>query len=102
MKYATTINDKTYAIEINDDEHITVDGVEYAVNFASVNNQPVYTLLVNDHSYEAFVSEEDADWEVLIRGARYTVRVEDEREKRLRAAAGRFFVVFGVTAASPI
>jgi biotin carboxyl carrier protein len=88
MKYATTVNDKTYLIEINDEHHLSVDGVEYAVNFESVNNQPVYTLLVNDRSYEAFVSESDVNWEVLIRGSLYTVLVEDEREKRLRAAAG--------------
>jgi biotin carboxyl carrier protein len=90
MKYVTTIKDKTYIIEINDDERITVDGVEYAVDFESVVGQPVYSLLINGRSYEAYVSEnEDTDdWQVLIRGDLFTAVVEDEREKRLRAAAG--------------
>ena len=91
MKYVTTINDKTFKIEINDDRRVIVDGVEYAVDFESVSGQPVYSLLIDGRSYEAYVSEseEDAnDWQVLIRGDLFTASVEDEREKRLRAAAG--------------
>jgi biotin carboxyl carrier protein len=89
MKYATTINDKTYIIEINDDRKVVVDGVEYAVDFESVSGQPVYSLLIDGRSYEAYVSEgEDSDWQVLLHGALSTVRVEDEREKRLRSRAG--------------
>jgi biotin carboxyl carrier protein len=90
MKYVTTINDKSYVIEINDDKRVIVDGVEYAVDFESVSGQPVYSLLIDGRSYEAYVSEsEDAnDWQVLIRGDLFTASVEDEREKRLRATAG--------------
>jgi biotin carboxyl carrier protein len=90
MKYATTINDKTYIIEINDDKRVFVDGVEYAVDFESVSGQPVYSLLLDGRSYEAYVYEDqEADaWQVLLSGDLYTVQVEDEREKRLRAQAG--------------
>jgi len=89
MKYATTINDKTYVIEINDDRRVFVDGVEYAVDFESVDGQPVYSLLLDGRSYEAYVYEaEDNDgWQVLMSGDLYTVQVQDEREKRLRAQA---------------
>src|SRR5258708_25816014 len=89
MKYVTTIDDKAYVIEINDDKRVIVDGVEYAVDFASVSGQPVYSLLINGRSYEAYVSQNEADdyWQVLIRGDLFSVSVEDEREKRLRAAA---------------
>jgi biotin carboxyl carrier protein len=90
MKYATTLNDKTYLIEINDDHRVIVDGVEYAVDFESVSGQPVYTLLIDGRSYEAYIyeTEDRQAWQVLLRGDLHTVRVEDEREKRLRAAAG--------------
>jgi biotin carboxyl carrier protein len=88
VKYVATVNDRTYIIEINDDRRVVVDGVEYAVDFETVSGQPVYTLLVDGRSYEAFVYEGDEDWQVMLRGNLYTVRVEDEREKRLRAAAG--------------
>jgi biotin carboxyl carrier protein len=90
MKYATTINSKTYIIEINDDKRVFVDGVEYAVDFESVSGQPVYSLLLDGRSYEAYVYEdEEVDaWQVLLSGDLYSVEVEDEREKRLRAQAG--------------
>src|SRR5579859_5459584 len=90
MKYVTTIDDKSYVIEINDDKRVIVDGVEYAVDFESVSGQPVYSLLINGRSYEAYVSEseDENDLQVLIRGDLFSVSVEDEREKRLRAAAG--------------
>ena len=90
MKSVTTVDDKTFIIEINDDKRVIVDGVEYAVDFESVSGQPVYSLLINGRSYEAYVSESDDenDWQVLIRGDLFTASVEDEREKRLRAAAG--------------
>jgi len=90
MKYATTINDKTYIIEINDDRRVLVDGVEYAVDFESVSGQPVYSLLINGRSYEAYVAaaEDTEEWQVLLHGELSSVLVEDEREKRLRQAAG--------------
>ena len=90
MKYATTINDKTYIIEINDDKRVVVDGVEYSVDFESVSGQPVYSLLIDGRSYEAYIYEGESHdaYQVLIRGDLFTVSVEDEREQRLRAAAG--------------
>jgi biotin carboxyl carrier protein len=90
MKYATTLNDKTYLIEINEDRRVIVNGVEYTVDFESVSGQPVYSLLIDGRSYEAYIyeTEDRQAWQVLLRGDLHTVRVEDEREKRLRAAAG--------------
>ncbi|KAA3644581.1 MAG: biotin/lipoyl-binding protein [Chloroflexi bacterium] len=89
MKYITTVGEKEYKIEILGDGKVSVDGVEYTVDFEPVSGQPVFTMLVDGRSYEATIhQEEDDDWIVLLHGHRYTANVEDEREKRLRAAAG--------------
>jgi biotin carboxyl carrier protein len=53
-----------------------------------VGGQPVYSLIADGRSHEAYVRESDEGWQVLLRGRLYPVKVEDEREKRLRAAAG--------------
>ncbi|MGH2524001.1 MAG: biotin/lipoyl-containing protein [Anaerolineales bacterium] len=95
MKYVTTVNDQSYILEINDDRRVIVDGVEYAVDFESVSGQPVYSLLIDGRSYEAYVYEAEEGWQVLIQGELHLVRVEDEREKRLRAAAGGVAVASG-------
>ena len=88
MKYITTIGEKEFSVEITDDHHIVVNGKTYQVDFVSVSGQPVYSLIADGKSHEAFVRESDEGWQVLLRGRLYPVNVEDEREKRLRAAAG--------------
>ncbi len=53
-----------------------------------VSHQPVYSLIVDGQSFEAYVYPEEGEWQVLMHGTLYNAHVEDEREKRLRAAAG--------------
>ncbi len=88
MKYVTTIDGKEFVIEVVDERHVRVGDRLLPVDFQSVSGQPVYSLLVDGKSYESFVYQGDEDWEVLLRGRQFQVKVEDEREKRLKAAAG--------------
>ena len=88
MKYITTIDGKEYLVEIIDDTHVSVDGKVYELDFESLESQPVFSLLVDGKSYEAYVYPGDEDLEVLIKGRLYHTKVEDERESRLRAASG--------------
>ncbi len=88
MKYITTIDDKEFTVEILEDGAVTVNGKHYRVDFESINGQPLYSLLVNGLSYEGMVYPTEEAWEVLLGGYLYRAQVEDEREKRLRAAAG--------------
>jgi acetyl/propionyl-CoA carboxylase alpha subunit len=88
MRYITTVEDKQFVIEIIDEKHLSVDGKVYEVDFESVSGQPVYSLIVDGRSHEGYVAPGDNDWQVLLRGRLFPVTVEDEREKRLRSAAG--------------
>jgi len=88
MKYIATIDDKDFLVEVLDEKHVSVNDVTYKVDFESVSGQPVYSLIVDGRSHEGYVQEVDNDWQVLLRGRLYSIKVEDEREKRLRAAAG--------------
>ncbi len=88
MKYVPTIADKEYIVEVIDDHHVSVNGHVMEVDFESVSGQPVYSMLIDGKSFEAYVYEVDADWQVLLLGKLYPVAVEDEREKRLKTAAG--------------
>jgi biotin carboxyl carrier protein len=88
MKYVTTINGREYMVELLDDRHVKVDGVDYQVDFSQVGGQPVYSLLVNGVSVDAHIYQDENTWQVTFRGQMYSAQVEDEREKRLRAAMG--------------
>ncbi|MBL8062378.1 MAG: biotin/lipoyl-binding protein [Anaerolineales bacterium] len=88
MKYVTTIEGKQFEIEIVDDRHVRVGDRLLEVNFESISGQPVFSLILDGKSYESFVYRGDEDWQVLLRGRQFQVKVEDEREKRLKAAAG--------------
>lgn len=90
MKYVTTIENREYNVDILDEHHVNVDGVMYQVDFMSVGDQPVYSLIVNGTSVEAHIYPNEDNWQILFHGTLFTASVEDEREKRLRAAlAGR-------------
>lgn len=88
MKYITTVEGREFAVEIVDEKHISVDGKIYEVDFESVSGQPVYSLIVDGRSHESYIYPGEDSWQVLLRGRLYPVTVEDERERRLRAAAG--------------
>jgi biotin carboxyl carrier protein len=88
MKYIATVEGKQFVVEIVDERHISVDGKVYEVDFESVSGQPVYSLIVDGRSHESYIYPGEDNWQVLLRGRLYPVTVEDEREKRLRAAAG--------------
>lgn len=88
MKYVTTVDEKEFEIEIVDEHHIRVGDRLLPVNIESVSGQPVFSLILDGKSYESYVYQNEDEWEVLLRGRQYQVNVEDEREKRLKAAAG--------------
>ncbi len=88
MKYVTTVDGKEFTVEIVDEKHIRINERLLDVDFESISGQPVYSLLIGGKSYEAYVSPDDEQWEVLLRGRLYQAEVQDEREKRLRSAGG--------------
>jgi biotin carboxyl carrier protein len=88
MKYVVEVEGKEFEVEILDEKRVRIGGRVLEVNFESVSDQPVYSLIVDGKSYEAFVYPGEEDWQVLLRGRLFPVKVVDERERRLRSAAG--------------
>ena len=103
MKYFATVNDEEFVIEVDHDDHITVNGEPYEVDFHQTAEAGVASLLLNNRSLEAFVEEREEAWEVLIHGEVYMVKVEDERAHRLAQARGTAVAVTGeATISSPM
>lgn len=88
MKYIATIGDKSFEIEILSNGEIILNGEQLTADFQSVADQPIYSLLLDGQSYEASIHPTDSGIQVLLRGQLIDVRVEDERQRRLRESSG--------------
>jgi biotin carboxyl carrier protein len=84
----TTIGDTDFIVEVLEKGRVSVNGQVMEVDFEKISGQPVYSLVIDGKSYEAFVYEGEDEWQVQLLGQQYPAKVEDERERRLRAAAG--------------
>ena len=98
MKYFATVNDQRYTIEIDQEEQILVNGEPYQIDFQQLLQGGTLSLLINNRSLEAIVSEREDSWEVLIHGELYTVQVQDERSYRLSQARGSVLPETGMVA----
>jgi biotin carboxyl carrier protein len=87
MKYITTINDKEYIVDLVDEKHVSVNGKVLEVDFATVSGQPVFSLLVDGRSYEAYIYENEDGLEVLLHGHFFAAQVKDERERGTQNAS---------------
>ena len=90
MKYVTVVGDHSYIVDVEREGEIVQDGVTHQLDIRAIDQEGLYSLLLDNRSYEALVEESDDELRVLIDGALYTVRVVDERAKRLAEAAGAF------------
>lgn len=85
MKYVTTINDKTFEIDIQQDGKLLVNGEPRAVDFRELS-PTFYSIIMNHLSYELVIEERgDNNVEVLMHGRLYTTKVMDERAQLLAA-----------------
>ncbi len=86
MKYITEVDGLEFPLEILDEHHVRFGENVLEVDLAAVSGELLYSLIVNGEFFEGYVYPDEAGWQVLLQGQFYQVRVEDEREKRLRAA----------------
>jgi biotin carboxyl carrier protein len=86
--YYAEIEGEEYQIEILSEEEVVINGERYEINFKALRQHLSYSLLIEGNSYETNIYQDNGIWEVLLRGKQFSVQVEDERERRLRMAAG--------------
>lgn len=86
MKYIAEIDGMEFPVEILDDNHVRFGNEVIEVDLAVVSGQSLYSLLVNGESYESYIYPDEDAWQVLLLGKFFSVKVMDERERRLRTA----------------
>jgi hypothetical protein len=55
MKYFTTVNGQTYEVEINREGEVKVNGEVRHVDFKHMGVNRIYSLLIDNQSFEAVV-----------------------------------------------
>ena len=82
MKYEVTVEGETFLIEIEDEEKVLVNGQAHAVDMQSIDDLNLYSLLVDNNSYEAFIEEEGGQFQVLLQtGEMYSAQVKGGRPR---------------------
>ena len=81
MKYEVTVEGETFLIEI-EDEKVFVNGQAYTVDMQSIDDLNLYSLLVDNNSYETFIEEAEDQFQVLLQtGEMYSVQVKGGRPR---------------------
>lgn len=100
MKYVTTITPtgspvgtgRNYEIEIEESGLVRVNGKEFQADLTRIASLDLYSLLLNNRSYEVHVQDTDRhNYRVMVSGAGYEgyeVRVLDERTYRVAKSSG--------------
>jgi biotin carboxyl carrier protein len=89
MKYYATLDGRTYEIAVDPHGHITVDGLPMHADMREVGRLGLYSLLLDNQSHEVVIEPDPRQrsvYHVLVEGTRYTVKVQDERSRRLSLA----------------
>jgi len=77
MKYQTTVEGKTFLIEVAESGEVLVDGETYTPDFRSIDGLSLYSLLMGNTPYELLVEEEPGHIHVLVHGEPFAVQVRE-------------------------
>lgn len=88
MRYMAQVKGQSLEIEVGLHGEVQIEGRPHQVDLRSIGGLPLYSLLVNNRSYEVFVDRSGDTYYVLLGGELYPVQIEDERTSRLRRPAG--------------
>jgi biotin carboxyl carrier protein len=95
MKYTTTIGERVYEIEIGSDSTITVDGERHTIDFRPVDEEALFSLLLDNRSAEVVVECSGDEYRVSIGSLQYVVNVEDERSHKIGKGMGKVAATSG-------
>src|SRR5258708_2564740 len=87
MKYVTTINNKTFEIEILRDGSLLFNGEPREVDFLALGPS-LYSIIMDGRSHELVIEEREKVVEVLMRGKLYSGTVLDERAQLMAERTG--------------
>lgn len=86
MRYYAEVGGNEYAIDIENDGTVLVDGEAVEVDLKQSGAPELYSILLGGRSYELLIEASRYSYAVTLRGELYQVQIEDERARRLNAS----------------
>lgn len=86
MEYTAIIEDKAYRIEVGPNNTVLVDGEPHSVDFRGIDGTTLFSLLMDNSSWEVLVERTGDEYRVLINGELHVVTIQDERTRKLAKA----------------
>lgn len=88
MKLFAKTSNKEYELELNrsaENLSIFLDGKKTKADLKRIGQGNVFSLIVDNHSYQLFIEPKSTGYEVSLNGQKYFVELEDERTRLLRS-----------------
>jgi biotin carboxyl carrier protein len=82
MKYVASVEDGNFDIQVEKTDEVIVNGEGHLASIESIGGLSLYSLILDNSSYEVHVEEREGSYRVLLLGESCTVQVEDERTRR--------------------
>ena len=86
MKYTVLIGERTYEIKPDANQTVEVNGEPHHVDFRSIEGSGFYSILIDNHSWQALVERQGDEYRISIDGELYVVNVQDERTRKIQKA----------------
>lgn len=88
MKYQSQVANNSYAVEIDADGQISIEGERVNASLLQVGPLGLYSLLLDNQSLELAVEETQQGYRVSLGSRTFDVKVTDERQLKLAGRRG--------------
>ncbi len=89
MKYTATVGEHVYEVEVGSDNIVRVNGEQHWVDWRAVDGQTLYSLLLDNKSWEVLIDYQADECRVSIGDTFHEVTVEDERSRKIGKGLGQ-------------
>ncbi len=89
MKYTVRVGDSTYEIRPEANQTVEINGEPHRVDFRSIDNSALYSILIDNHSWQVLVERSGDEYRISIGGELYVVNVQDERTRKIQKALNK-------------
>lgn len=89
MKYTCIVGEHTYEIRPGANQTIEVNGEPHRVDFQTIDEGALYSLLIDNHSWQVLTERSGDEYRISIDGELYIVNVQDERTRKIQKALTR-------------